>query len=84
MKWMIGFMSFLFFWVPAGLCVYFITQGIYGIAERLFLERYKKNLQAKSGEGDAAVAKPSPSAPAPNSKPASWLKTTGKSKSKNR
>jgi YidC/Oxa1 family membrane protein insertase len=39
MTYMMVFMGFLFFKVPAGLCVYFIASSIWGIAERKLLPK---------------------------------------------
>jgi YidC/Oxa1 family membrane protein insertase len=41
MKYMMIFMGFMFFKVPAGLCVYFITSSIWSIVERLVLPKPK-------------------------------------------
>ena len=35
---MTAFMGIMFFKVPAGLCLYFITSSIWGIAERKLLK----------------------------------------------
>ena len=43
MKFMMIFMGFLFFKVPSGLCLYFITSSIWGIAERKMLPKPKLN-----------------------------------------
>lgn len=45
MKYMTVFMGFLFFKVPAGLCIYFIASSIWGIAERLLVPKPKVNLK---------------------------------------
>jgi YidC/Oxa1 family membrane protein insertase len=37
MKYMMVFIGFMFFRVPSGLCVYFITSSLWGIAERKLL-----------------------------------------------
>jgi YidC/Oxa1 family membrane protein insertase len=39
MKFMMIFMGFLFFKVPSGLCLYFITSSIWSIAERKMLPK---------------------------------------------
>lgn len=39
MTFMMVFMGFLFFKVPAGLCIYFITSSIWGIVERKLLPK---------------------------------------------
>jgi len=41
MKYMMIFMGFMFFKVPAGLCVYFISSSLWSIAERKFLPKPK-------------------------------------------
>jgi YidC/Oxa1 family membrane protein insertase len=41
MKYMMIFMGFMFFKVPAGLCVYFITSSVWSIAERMILPKAK-------------------------------------------
>jgi YidC/Oxa1 family membrane protein insertase len=41
MKYMMIFMGFMIFKVPAGLCVYFITSSIWSIVERLVLPKAK-------------------------------------------
>ncbi len=38
MSYMMVFMGFLFYRVPAGLCVYFIASSLFGLAERKFLD----------------------------------------------
>ncbi|WP_153555586.1 YidC/Oxa1 family insertase periplasmic-domain containing protein [Roseimaritima sediminicola] len=52
MTFMTLFMGFLFFRVPSGLCIYFITSSLWGIAERKLV---KKSLPPK-GEGSLALA----------------------------
>ncbi len=54
MKFMMIFMGVLFFRVPAGLCLYFISSSIWGICERLLLPKTQPNLT------DSKAAKPSP------------------------
>jgi YidC/Oxa1 family membrane protein insertase len=39
MKWMMVFMGFMFFCVPSGLCLYFITSSLWGIAERKLIPK---------------------------------------------
>ncbi|MFV0445944.1 MAG: membrane protein insertase YidC [Planctomycetaceae bacterium] len=53
MNFMMAFMGFLFYRVPAGLCVYFIASSLWGICERKLLDRHKKALEAagQSGSG---------------------------------
>ena len=50
MKYMMFFMALMFFKVPCGLCLYFITSSLWGIAERLWLPH---TLPATGGPGDA-------------------------------
>ncbi len=42
-------MMLMFYWVPAGLCIYFITQGTWGFIERLLLKRWSTKQQGSSG-----------------------------------
>jgi YidC/Oxa1 family membrane protein insertase len=42
MKFMMLFMLVLFFKVPAGLCLYFITSSLWALAERVLLPKDKK------------------------------------------
>ncbi len=42
MTYMMIFMGVLFFKVPSGLCIYFITSSLWGIAERLLLPKTPK------------------------------------------
>ncbi|MCA9100920.1 MAG: YidC/Oxa1 family insertase periplasmic-domain containing protein, partial [Planctomycetales bacterium] len=46
MKYMMVFIGFMFFRVPSGLCVYFITSSLWGIAERKLLPRGDANKPA--------------------------------------
>ncbi|GEM_PF-196179 len=39
MSFMMIFMGFMFFKVPAGLCIYFITSSIWGLVERVFIPK---------------------------------------------
>jgi membrane protein insertase Oxa1/YidC/SpoIIIJ len=41
MSFMMIFMGFLFFRVPSGLCIYFITSSLWGIGERKLLPKAK-------------------------------------------
>lgn len=71
-KYMMFFMGFMFFKVPAGLCIYFITSSIWSIAERKLLpkaapppiadatlnvEAVKPNADAGRANGDAKRTK---------------------------
>lgn len=42
MGYMMIFMGFMFYQVPAGLCVYFISSSLWGIAERMLLPKVQK------------------------------------------
>ena len=58
MTYMMFFMGFLFFKVPSGLCLYFITSSIWGIAERQLLPKPKLDtdkLAAMDATGDNVV-----------------------------
>jgi YidC/Oxa1 family membrane protein insertase len=48
MKYMMIFMGFMFFKVPAGLCVYFITSSIWSICERKILPKAKPPAMSES------------------------------------
>ncbi len=50
MKFMMIFFAFMFFRVPAGLCLYFITSSAWGLAERKLLPKPKKNVEDTSTE----------------------------------
>lgn len=61
MKYMMIFMGVMFFKVPAGLCVYFITSSIWSICERMILPKAKPaepvsqaviNVEPRSSGGD--------------------------------
>ncbi|TWT77068.1 Membrane protein insertase YidC [Posidoniimonas polymericola] len=54
MKYMMGFMGLMFFKVPSGLCIYFITSSLWGIAERKLVP------PPKPAENPAAFSKPDP------------------------
>ncbi len=67
MKYMMLFMSFLFFKVAAGLCLYFIASSLWGIAERKLIPR-------PDGTGGTSTAV-APS-PAPKDSPSQKKKRT--------
>lgn len=51
MNYMMIFMGFMFYRVPAGLCVYFIASSLWGIVERKMLDFHKDEpLESKDGE----------------------------------
>lgn len=63
MKYMTFFMGLLFFKVPAGLCIYFITSSLWSVCERLMLPN---TTPPASTTGTPAVAKPIPPNPSGN------------------
>lgn len=63
MKFMTIFMSVMFFKVPAGLCVYFITSSLWGIAERTIMMPKKKPGDDAAGK---LVVKKTPDKPSTN------------------
>ncbi len=63
MKYMMIFFAFLFFKVPAGLCLYFIASSLWGIAERKLLPKPNKP-QAGGAGGDDTLA-PESDGPSP-------------------
>lgn len=58
MNYMMIFMGFMFYKVPAGLCVYFIASSLWGLAERKLLPKSQKKTEATV---PATVATSSPS-----------------------
>jgi YidC/Oxa1 family membrane protein insertase len=58
MTYMTMFMGVMFYKVPAGLCLYFITSSLWGICERKMLPKPKP-----PGEGAAAEVKPKATSP---------------------
>jgi len=75
MTYMTVFMGVMFYKVPAGLCIYFITSSLWGIAERKLLPKAqpKENKPSDAGEGGGLFAKllPKPASPNGSSKPSS-------------
>jgi YidC/Oxa1 family membrane protein insertase len=63
MTYMTVFMGLLFFKVPAGLCIYFITSSLWGICERKLLPKPKPKDQS-SGDGGGGIAALLPAKPA--------------------
>ena len=66
MKYMMIMMAFMFYWVPSGLGIYFITSSSWQICERLILPRLaaKKQAEAKAAELAAfELGTPPPTAP---------------------
>lgn len=60
MKFMMIFMGFLFYHVPAGLCVYFIASSLWGMAERKALDLKKSETGPEPEVAAAASAEPRP------------------------
>jgi YidC/Oxa1 family membrane protein insertase len=64
MSYMMIFMGFLFFKVPAGLCIYFITSSIWGLIERAVIPKPQlsqailDSIQRDADAPPAVVAKP--------------------------
>ena len=63
MTYMTVFMGVMFYKVPAGLCLYFITSSLWGIAERKLLAKPKP---PGSGPGDESASPVSPKKTSPN------------------
>ncbi|MFO0941147.1 MAG: membrane protein insertase YidC [Pirellulales bacterium] len=68
MKWMTVFMGVMFFKVPAGLCVYFITSSIWSLVERRIIKKTIPAAKVNSGGDDesGSTAKPKQNRPSPN------------------
>src|SRR5262249_32726175 len=49
-KYMMIFMGFIFYKVAAGLCIYFITSSLWGLAERKLLPKPKAAPEAPAGK----------------------------------
>ncbi len=58
MNYMMIFMGFLFYRVPAGLCLYFIASSVWGISERLLLKKTALAQTTKSDGETYVVQKP--------------------------
>lgn len=56
MKYMSVFFGFLFYKVAAGLCIYFISTNLWGLAERKLLPRKKEAPAAAPGASATAIA----------------------------
>jgi YidC/Oxa1 family membrane protein insertase len=52
MKYMMIFMAFMFYWVPSGLGIYFITSSLWSIGERLLLPKISHAEPANPAEQD--------------------------------
>jgi len=75
MNYMMIFIGFMIYRVPAGLCVYFITSTLWGISERKLID-YLKIDEKKPEETEAieTTASPAPSAPETPARGAGWLR----------
>jgi YidC/Oxa1 family membrane protein insertase len=62
MNIMMIFMGFLFFYVPSGLCIYFIASSLWGIAERKLLPKMAHQEDAKPVVRAAASGERAPGA----------------------
>ena len=70
MMFMTVFMGFMFFKVPAGLCIYFITSSLWGICERKLLPKPKpKDASGADGGGVTARLPAKPTSPNGSGKP---------------
>ncbi|MBT6496820.1 MAG: membrane protein insertase YidC, partial [Planctomycetaceae bacterium] len=58
MNFMMIFMGFMFYHVPAGLCVYFIASSLWGIGERKMLDYGKPATDAEKKTDDVDTASP--------------------------
>src|SRR5207244_5225383 len=59
MTYMTVFMGVMFYKVPAGLCIYFITSSLWGICERKLLPKAKhKNISGSDGGGGVTARLP--------------------------
>lgn len=65
MNFMTIFMGVMFYKVPAGLCIYFITSSLWGIMERKFITKQKPGATVPT---PAVPDKPEPGGPAPEKK----------------
>ena len=77
MKFMTLFIGVLFFKVAAGLCLYFITSSLWGVAERKFLPKPKP-------AGESAAAPPTPSESKAEAKQAAKIAEKKSARSKRR
>ena len=68
MTYMTVFMGVMFYKVPAGLCIYFITSSLWGICERKLLPKSKPKDAAATGsdEGGGVFARLMPKPVSPN------------------
>ncbi|GIW87786.1 MAG: hypothetical protein KatS3mg108_2110 [Isosphaeraceae bacterium] len=55
MKWMLILMAFMFYKVPAGLCLYFIVSSLWSIGERLLLPSMRAPIPAQPAAVEATA-----------------------------
>lgn len=63
MSYMTLFIGVMFFKVPSGLCIYFITSSLWGITERKLLPKSKPVVPAEGDAGVVAATRPAPAKP---------------------
>jgi YidC/Oxa1 family membrane protein insertase len=69
MTYMTVFMGVMFYKVPAGLCIYFITSSLWGIAERKLLPKPQPKKDGDSGGGSIAKLPAKPTSPNGSARP---------------
>jgi YidC/Oxa1 family membrane protein insertase len=74
MTWMTVFMGIMFYKVPAGLCIYFITSSLWGICERKLLPKPKPKTAESGDAGKVELASAKYLSTNGSSKPASTKK----------
>ncbi|MCA9070047.1 MAG: hypothetical protein KDA84_14040, partial [Planctomycetaceae bacterium] len=82
MNFMMIFMGFLFYHMPAGLCVYFIASSLWGMGERKLLDLGKKKDADGSSPSEMSLVTESPNNREKRTNTAS--KKRGKKSSKSR
>ncbi len=65
MKYMMMFMAVMFYKVPAGLGLYFITSSLWSIGERLLLPKITHDVDPAGGMDDDRPNAPAPAPPKP-------------------
>jgi YidC/Oxa1 family membrane protein insertase len=51
MNYMMIFMGYLFYWVPSGLCLYFIISSVWGMLERRYLPKFQAATSSPASAG---------------------------------
>lgn len=74
MNFMMIFMGYLFYWIPSGLCIYFIFSSAWGMLERKFIPKLVHHHASSDAikAGDKA-AKTTPTAPGWKKKLTDWI-----------